>query len=73
MKSIHSKARIIVFGLFRKDPVETLKREYADKRIRARDLQRNGDIIGYANMSAAADEVLKQLEAVESKQSDAST
>lgn len=51
-----------MFGLFRKDPVKRLQKEFALKRLQARDLQRNGDIIGYANMSAAAEEVLKRLE-----------
>jgi hypothetical protein len=59
-----------VFGLFRKEPVQKLEKEYARKLELARDLQRKGDIVGYSEMAAAADVVLKQLEAEERKRTE---
>jgi len=38
---------LAVFGLFRKEPVQKLEKEYARKLTLARDLQRKGDIVGY--------------------------
>ena len=59
-----------MFGLFRKDPVKKLEKEYARKLELARDLQRKGDIVAYSKMSAEADVVLKQLEAEERKRTE---
>jgi hypothetical protein len=59
-----------VFGLFRKDPVKKLEKEYARKLELARDLQRKGDIVAYSKMAAEADVVLKQLEAEERKRTE---
>ena len=59
-----------MFGLFRKDPVQKLEKEYARKLELARDLQRKGDIVGYSEMSAEADVILKQLEAEERKRTE---
>ena len=59
-----------MFGLFRKDPVKKLEKEYARKLELARDLQRNGDIVAYSKMAAEADVVLKQLEAEERKRTE---
>ncbi len=56
-----------MFGLFRKDPVKMLRKQYAAKRIEARDLQRNGKIIEYANVSVEAEELLKLIELEEAK------
>jgi hypothetical protein len=60
-----------VFGLFKKDPLKTLQDEYAKRLEQARDLQRNGDIKGFAELSAQADELLKQLESLEAERGDA--
>lgn len=59
-----------MFGLFRKDPVQKLEQQYARKLELARDLQRKGDIVGYSEMAAEADIVLKQLEAEEHKRAE---
>ena len=53
-----------MFGLFKKDPTKKLKEEYA-KLLEARDLQRKGDIKGFAQKSAEADEVAKKLEEIQ--------
>ncbi|MEQ9411808.1 MAG: DUF6435 family protein [Fuerstiella sp.] len=57
-----------MFGLFRKNPVKALEQEYTRTLEKARDLQRKGDIVAFAEMSATADEILKKLEAEEAKQ-----
>ena len=55
-----------MFGLFKKDPAKQLKAEYAKLLEEARDLQRKGDIKGFAQKSAEAEEVAKKLEALAS-------
>ncbi|MFY9255068.1 MAG: DUF6435 family protein [Fuerstiella sp.] len=54
-----------MFNLFRKDPLQRLNKEYARCLEQARDLQRKGDIQGFAAMSAQAEELLKQLDEIE--------
>jgi hypothetical protein len=51
---------------FRKDPLKQLENDYARTLERARDLQRNGDILGYADVTVEADDILKQIQAIES-------
>lgn len=55
----------VMFGLFRKDPVKRRKAEYARLLEEARDLQRNGDIQGFAEKTAAAEELWKSIEELE--------
>lgn len=50
----------------RKNPLERLKKEHAAKLVEARDLQRKGDIVGYAAKTAEAEEVLKKIDELES-------
>ena len=52
-----------MFKLFRKDPLKKLEAEYARLLQEARDLQRNGDIQGFAVMTARAEELGRQIEA----------
>lgn len=54
-----------MFNLFRKDPVQRLRKEYARCLEQARDLQRNGDIKGCAAKSAQAEALLKQIDEIE--------
>lgn len=56
-----------MFGMFRKDPVKALEKQYAQKLEEARDLQRKGDIVAYSRLTAEADEILQQIEAAEAK------
>jgi hypothetical protein len=63
--SVSINKEVAMFGLFRKDPVKKLEKDYAHKLKQARDLQRSGDIVGFAEMSAAADEILQQIDAEE--------
>ncbi len=61
-----------MFNLFRKDPLKRLNQEYARCLEQARDLQRRGDIKGFAVMSAQAEELLKQIDEIEPPQDMAS-
>ncbi len=54
-----------MFGLFKTDPRGKLQQKYNALRLKARDLQRNGDIKGFAAVSAEAEEVSKQLDMLE--------
>ncbi len=56
-----------MFGWLKKDPVQKLEQDYAQKLEQAMQLQRKGDIVGYANMSAEAEAVLKQIQEAEAK------
>jgi hypothetical protein len=55
-----------MFGLFKRNPVKKLENKYAVMLTEARDLQRKGDIIGFARVSAEADSLLREIEAAES-------
>lgn len=57
-----------MFGLFKKDPAKKLREQYASLLEEARDLQRMGNIKGFALETAEAEEVSKQLEALADKQ-----
>lgn len=52
-----------MFGLFNKNPAAKLEKQYAALLEKARDVQRSGDIKGYARISAEAEEVWKKIEA----------
>lgn len=54
-----------MFGLFKKDPAKQLRQQYEKLLEEARDLQRKGDIKGYAQKSTEAEEVAKQLERIQ--------
>ncbi|MAT14786.1 MAG: hypothetical protein CMJ46_05885 [Planctomyces sp.] len=54
-----------MFGLFKKNPLKKLKQDYGQCLQQARDLQRNGDIKGFADMSAKAEEILQQIDLLE--------
>lgn len=56
-----------MFGLFKNNPEEKLKKQYEKKLEQARDLQRNGDIKGFAKVTAEAEEIMKQIEALRQK------
>jgi hypothetical protein len=51
-----------MFGLFRRNEHKKLEAEYRKLLEQARDLQRNGDIQGFARMTARADELARRLE-----------
>ena len=51
-----------MFGLFKKDPVKKLEKEYYETLEKARDIQRSGDIKAYSAMVAKSEEIWKQIE-----------
>ncbi|MBT8220499.1 MAG: Lacal_2735 family protein [Bacteroidia bacterium] len=51
-----------MFGLFKKDPVKKLEKKYQDLLVKGMNLQRGGDIKGYAKIMAEADQVLKKID-----------
>ena len=57
-----------MFGLFKKDPVKKLEKEYQKLMEEAMWLQRNGDIKGYAAKVAEAEEVLAELDRLAGRQ-----
>lgn len=56
-----------MFGLFKKDPVQKLEKIYQRLLEEAMNLQRGGDIKGYAQKMAEAEEIQKQIEILEKK------
>lgn len=57
-----------MFGLFKKDPVKQLEKEYAALLEKARDTQRAGDIKGYAKLMAESEEIMKKIEKIRANQ-----
>ena len=58
-----------MFGLFKKDPVRKLEKEYDAILLKARDTQRSGDIKGYARLIAESEEILQKIEELSKEQS----
>ncbi len=56
-----------MFGLFKKDPIQKLQKEYEAKMLEARDVQRSGDLRKYAVVMEQAEEILKKIEAAKIK------
>lgn len=51
-----------MFGMFKKDPIKKLEKEYKQKLEEAMLLQRNGDIQGYALKMEEAEAIAKKVE-----------
>jgi len=51
-----------MFGLFKKDPIKKLEKEYEQLLEKARDTQRGGDIKGYAKLMAEAEEIADKID-----------
>jgi hypothetical protein len=56
-----------MFGLFKKDPVKKLEKEYLKLMEEAMQIQRSGDIKAFAAKSAEAEEVAKKIEELKKK------
>ena len=54
-----------MFSLFKKDPLKKLNKEYSTLLEQALAAQRRGDIRGYSELTAKAEEVAKQIDALE--------
>lgn len=50
-----------MFGLFKKDPVKVLQKEYEALLKKGMEAQRGGDIKGYASIIAESEEVMKKI------------
>ena len=53
-----------MFGLFKKDPLKKMEKEHAKMLEEAMQIQRSGDIKGYAAKMAEADELEKKIMAL---------
>ena len=51
-----------MFGLFKKDPIKKLEKEYEETLEKARDIQRSGDIKAYSAMMAKSEEIWERIE-----------
>ncbi|MCK6692679.1 MAG: DUF6435 family protein [Thermoanaerobaculia bacterium] len=51
-----------MFNLFKQDPLKKLDKQYRQLLEEARDLQRKGDIKGYAQKTAEAEAVAQEME-----------
>lgn len=56
-----------MLGLFKSDPRKKLQKAYEQKLEQAMQRQRNGDIRGYSELSAEADDLYRQLQALKSE------
>lgn len=54
-----------MFGLFKKDPIKQLEKEHKRLLEEAMQLQRGGDIKGYAAKSAEAEKVMDKIVALQ--------
>lgn len=55
---------LVMFGFFKTDPRKKLEKAYAAKLEEARDAQRGGDIKRFAQLTAEAEAIVKQIEAL---------
>ena len=51
-----------MFGLFKKDPVKKLEKQYSQLMEEAMHIQRSGDLKAYAAKIVEAEELAKQIE-----------
>jgi hypothetical protein len=56
-----------MFNFFKKDPLKKMRDQYWKMMEEARDLQRKGDIQGFAKKTAEAEALMAQIEAAEKK------
>lgn len=53
-----------MFGLFKKDPIKKLEKEYNDKLVEARDVLRQGDVKANARLMAEAEKINDKITAL---------
>ncbi len=53
-----------MFGIFKKDPIKKLEKEYQKIQEEAMHIQRSGDLRAYAEKINEAEEILKKIEAL---------
>ncbi len=57
-----------MFGLFKKDPIKKLEKEYEKLMEEAMQIQRGGDIKAYSAKVAEAEEVMKKIDELRQEQ-----
>ena len=57
-----------MFGLFKKDPIKKLEKEYEKMMEEAMHIQRGGDIKAYALKVAEAEELMKKIQQMRDQQ-----
>ncbi len=57
-----------MFGLFKKDPVKKLQKEYEKLMEEAMQIQRSGDIKGYAAKVAEAEKVQEEIDRLQKEE-----
>ena len=55
-----------MFGLFSKDPIKRLDKEYKSLLEQGMQAQRNGDMRAYADLTERANKLLKEIETLKS-------
>jgi hypothetical protein len=60
----HTKFQNIMFGLFKKDPLVNLQKSYNQLLEEAMQLQRKGDIKGYAAKMTESELVMNEIEKI---------
>jgi hypothetical protein len=58
-----------MFGLFKKNPVEKLEKQYSSIMTKAVEAQRNGDIKTFSTLSFEAEEILKKIDKIKEQAS----
>ncbi|MEM6965553.1 MAG: DUF6435 family protein [Bacteroidota bacterium] len=53
-----------MFGLFKKDPVKKLEKEYETLMAKAMEVQRSGDLRHYARLIEESEEIQNKIEAL---------
>lgn len=56
-----------MFGIFKKDPVKKLEKEYLRLQEEAMRIQRTGDLRAYADKIVEAEEVMKKIDELNMK------
>ena len=51
-----------MFGLFKKDPIKKLEKQYEQLMSKARDVQRSGDLRAYAVMIEESETILTKID-----------
>ncbi|MFS1422852.1 DUF6435 family protein [Shewanella sp. 10N.286.48.B5] len=51
-----------MFGIFKRDPIKNLRKQYDLTQEQAMQAQRKGDIKSYASLSSAAESIWQQIE-----------
>ena len=56
-----------MFGMFKKNPIANLEKQYAKKLEEARDQQRYGDVVAASRLTAEAETILAQIQQIEAE------